>query len=456
MTDVHLYGGQKHWAPQVFSILMVGYERMITGLGDNTKTENSDTIRPGDGSSESAPRHRPRSPMGRIRCWVRRLLHRDDLPSEAAILESRYQRLFDRVPMALYLTSPDGSILDANPAMVELLGYRDRQSLLQLNAYDIFVDREVRSSQVDRIEETDLIRGYELQLRRFDGSLIWVLDYARAERDPTGRVKFYEGSLEDITERKQARENLRKSNEKLTAVIENSPLAIITMDSDGNVGSWNPAAERIFGWREEEILGKPVPLLVPTPDKAQFAKLRKRLRQGERIEEVEVRQQRRDGTVINVSVSAGPLRDADGSVIGTIGVVADITERKQAEETRQRLAEILEATPDLVGVSKVDGEGIYLNPAGRSLLGVTSDEATSNRPIWEYHPEADSRKIREEVIPTAIRAYPDPFNKPAIITSVISYSNRMVSSLKFIRFLKDLTSKSRAGWRSYRDAIERI
>jgi len=366
---------------------MVGYERMITGLGDDTKTENNDR----------------KSPAGRLRRWVRRLLHtREPLPKEA-VLESRYQRLFDRVPMALYLTSPDGSILDANPAMVELLGYPDRESLLQLNAYEIFVDREVRSSQVDRIEEADLVRGYELQLRRFDGSLIWVLDYARAVRDATGRVKLYEGSLEDITERKQARESLRRTNEKLTAVIENSPLAIVTMDMDGNVESWNPAAERIFGWREDEILEKPVPLLVPRSEETRFADLRRRLNQGERIEEVEVRRQRKDGSIINVSVSAGPLRDAEGSVVGTIGVVADTTERKRVEETRQRLAEILEATPDLVGMSKVDGEGIYLNPAGRSLLGVSPDQVTSGRPIWEYHPEPDSRKIREQVIPTAIR-----------------------------------------------------
>jgi PAS domain S-box-containing protein len=376
---------------------------MITELGDNTKAQKHDATDLVNHSADWVRRGWIGSPIGRIRGWIRRMLHAELPTLDAETLESRYQRLFDRVPMALYLTSPDGSILDANPAMVELLGYPDRESLLQLNAYDIFVEREDRSSQVDRIEETDLIRGYELQLRRFDGSLIWVLDYARAVRDSTGRTRFYEGSLEDITERKQARENLRKSNEKLGAVIENSPLAIITMDSGGNVGSWNPAAERIFGWSKDEILGKPVPLLVPSSDKAQFARLRKRLRQGERIEEVEVRRQRRDGTVINVSISAGPLRDADGSVIGVIGIVADISERKQAEETRQRLAEILEATPDLVGVSKVDGHGIYLNPAGRSLLGVTSDEATANRPIWEYHPEADSRKMREEVIPTAIR-----------------------------------------------------
>ena len=376
---------------------------MITGLDDNTKTAHNTTTMPVDDSYDSVPQHRPSSPISRVRGWVRRLLHRDELPAEEAVLESRYQRLFDRVPMALYLTSPDGTVLDANPAMVELLGYPDRESLLQLNAYDIFVDREVRSSQVDHIEETDLIRGYELQLRRFDGSLIWVLDYARAVRDSAGRVKFYEGSLEDITERKQARESLQKSNEKLRAVIENSPLAIISMDLDANVWSWNPAAERIFGWREEEILGKPVPLLVPSSERAQFAELRRRLGRGEWIEELDVRRQRRDGTVINVSISAGPLRDADGSVIGTIGVVADITERKRAEETRQRLAEILEATPDLVGVNKVDGEGIYLNPAGRSLLGISPDEATPEGPIWDFHPEPDSRKMREEVIPTAIR-----------------------------------------------------
>jgi PAS domain S-box-containing protein len=143
---------------------------------------------------------------------------------------SRYRRLFDRVPMALYLTAPDGTILDANPAMLQLLGYPDKKTLLRLNAFDLFADRDVRRSQMAQIEQDNVVRDYEMQLRRCDGTLIWALDHARAVRDASGRVLFYEGSLQDITERKRAQKQLQQINEQLQALIEASPLAIVALD----------------------------------------------------------------------------------------------------------------------------------------------------------------------------------------------------------------------------------
>jgi PAS domain S-box-containing protein len=306
------------------------------------------------------------------------------------------------VPTPLYLSEPDGTIIDANPAMVELLGYPDRDSLLALNAFDLYIDRESRSELMERIEREDLIRDYEVQLRRRDGKPIWVLDHSKAVRDRRGRVQFYEGSLEDITERKRAEQELQSTNEKLRALIEHSPIGIISLDLEGKVISWNRAAERIFGWTEAEVLGQPLPI-VPDEKREEFQRLFERATRGELLEEVELRRLRRDGSAVHISLSARPLRDASGSVIGTISVVVDLTERMLAEETRRRLAEILEATPDLVGVSTIDGACIYLNPAGRKMLGINADDDGPYGPLWKYQPEPDQTKLREEAIPTAIR-----------------------------------------------------
>ena len=327
----------------------------------------------------------------------------DRNPRESSISpQSRYQRLFGRVPIGLYLSSPDGTIIDANPAMVEMLGYPDLNSLLEVNAFDIFADREDRRSQVARLEDEVTVRGYEVQLRRHDGSLIWALDYAHAVKDKRGRVMFYEGALEDITERKQAREALRASNEKLRAIIEGSPLAIVSHDLDGVVLTWNRAAERIFGWTAEEALGKPVPF-IPEGELHVFKRLMKQVAGGKSLTETELRRRRRDGSVAWVSVSAGPLRDVGGNVVGILAVIADISKRKQAEQTQRRLAEILEATPDLVGIATVDGQGIYLNPSGRAMVGIPPKEEMSPFPIWEYHPPKHGARIRDEALPSAIR-----------------------------------------------------
>jgi two-component system cell cycle sensor histidine kinase/response regulator CckA len=324
-------------------------------------------------------------------------------PHRHGYRESRYRSLFDGVPIALYLTAPDGTILDANPALVELLGYPSRESLLQLNAYDLFVDHDVRRSQIAQLEQEDLVRDYPMQLRRSDGNLIWVLDQARAVRDAKGRVLFYEGSLKDITVEKQAREELQRTNEMLRALIEASPLAIIALDGDRNVLTWNAAAERIFGWSEAEVLGRPLPPVLPDTELQEFRRLHGRLLQGRSLNEVEVVRRRRDGTLINVHISAGPLRDDAGKVVGSLSLIADITERKEVEDTRNRLAEILQATPDLVGMFTADGVGIYLNPAGRDMLGADVDEAPAPLPVWEFHPEPDRTRMRDQVLPAAIR-----------------------------------------------------
>ncbi|HSG81615.1 MAG TPA: PAS domain S-box protein [Gemmatimonadota bacterium] len=316
--------------------------------------------------------------------------------------KSRYRRLFDGVPLALYLSAPDGTIIDANPATVQLLGYPDLESLLQANAFDIFAEPDARSTQVKALDQEELVRGYEMQLRRYDGDLIWVLDYARAVRDDAGDVRFYEGALEDITERKAAREALRETNEKLRAIVEDSPLAIITHDMEGIVWTWNPAAEEIFGWPAAEVLGKRVPF-VPTEEWNQFKRLVLRVGKGERLTAIDLRQERSDGATIYTDITAGPLRDRDGNVMGVLGVVADVTQRKKAEETQRRLAEILEGTPDLVGIATVDGQNIYLNPAGRNLLGVNSESAPSPRPIWEYHTPDHAELVRDQALPAAIR-----------------------------------------------------
>jgi PAS domain S-box-containing protein len=302
--------------------------------------------------------------------------------------------------MALYVSAPDGTILDANPAMVELLGYPDKATLLQVNAFDVYVDRDARRWMIEALEHDDLLRDHEVQFRRYDGSTIWVLDHARAIRDRRGRVKYYEGSLEDITHRKRAEEELQAAHETLGALIQHSPVGIVSLDLEGRVVMWNPAAERIFGWSEGEVVGRPLPV-VPEEERDGFERLIERIRRGEQISEMEVRRRRRDGSVIHISLSAGPLRDLSGAVVGTIAAVVDVTERKRTEEMRRRLAEILEATPDLVGIFTAKGVSIFLNAAGRKLLGLGPDEPLGS--AWDYLCPPHRRRIRDEAIPVAVR-----------------------------------------------------
>ena len=136
---------------------------------------------------------------------------------EAMVQERSEQlrSLFEGVPVGLHRTTPDGQILDANPALVQMLGYPDRESLLRVTVPSLYVNREDRRVFRSRIESEGVVRDFEAQFRRRDGTVIWTQANARAVRDEGGRVLHYEGSVQDITERKRAEEEIQRQREAL-------------------------------------------------------------------------------------------------------------------------------------------------------------------------------------------------------------------------------------------------
>lgn len=138
---------------------------------------------------------------------------------ESALRESeaRYRTLFDDVPVALYRTTTAGKFLDANPAMIHMMGYPDRSILLSGNAAELYVDPNDRPRWQALMDKDETVKDFEFRARRYDGAKIWVKNSARAIRDDAGHLLCYEGSLEDITFRKEAEEALAKANEGLRA-----------------------------------------------------------------------------------------------------------------------------------------------------------------------------------------------------------------------------------------------
>jgi PAS domain S-box-containing protein len=131
--------------------------------------------------------------------------------------ENRYRSLFERVPVALFRTTPAGQHLDVNQAFVHMLGYPDRETLLKVNATDLYLDPEDRKRWRAKVERDGIVRDFEKQFKRYDGTVIWVKNTSRIVQDSQGQVLYYEGSLEDITERKKLADQIRQS-QKLEAV----------------------------------------------------------------------------------------------------------------------------------------------------------------------------------------------------------------------------------------------
>jgi two-component system cell cycle sensor histidine kinase/response regulator CckA len=154
----------------------------------------------------------------------------------------------------------------------------------------------------------------------------------------------------------------------LATLIEASPLAIVTFDPEGVVTMWNPAAERIFGWTENEALGSRLPF-VPAEKQEEFLALRRRALLGEVFTEPELHRRRADGSPIVVSASTSPLRRPDGTIYGIMSILMDVTERKTAEESQARLTMAVEQAGESIVVTDTRGTIQYVNPAFERITG---------------------------------------------------------------------------------------
>ncbi|MBN1220313.1 MAG: PAS domain S-box protein [Anaerolineae bacterium] len=250
--------------------------------------------------------------------------------------EIRYQSLFDRVPIALYRTTPAGEMVEVNLAMVEMLGYPDRESLLAINAIELYVNPEDRHRWQELLARQNLVRDFKVQMRCFDGRMIWIRNHSRAIRDEHGQMLYLEGSLEDITHHNQIEEEIRHLKEFNEGIIQQMAEGITVEDEAGFFTFVNPAAATLLGYNSPaELIGQHWHSIV-APDQYSFVQVvNKRRAQGE-ADRYEIELVRKDGVPVPVLVSGSP-RFEQNVFVGTLAVFTDISERVKAEkEIHQR------------------------------------------------------------------------------------------------------------------------
>jgi PAS domain S-box-containing protein len=178
---------------------------------------------------------------------------------------------------------------------------------------------------------------------------------------------------------------LGESEGRLRALFEATPLAILEIELDTRVTYWNPAAERLFGWTSEEVVGRPVPF-VPADRQEELQALRERLLAGESVSGIESQRLRKDGSLVDIVVSGAPVVDADGKVVRFMAVLADITGRLRAQaelrSERDFISAVVDTADALVIVTDRDGRFVRFNQACERLTGYTFEEVRG-RPFWE-------------------------------------------------------------------------
>ena len=209
-----------------------------------------------------------------------------------------------------------------------------------------------------------------------------------------------------LEEQKRADETLRETSESLRTLIEASPLAIIELDMEQKVRTWNLAATQIFGWTEREVLGRPYPI-VPHDRRSEYRNLSDRYARGQPVAGFETQRQRKDGTIVDVVLSVAPLVSTDGHVTGTMGILADMTQRKRLEDLL-RQSQKMEAVGRLAGGIAHDFNNLLTVIIGRSEL------------VLSHLPSDDVRRQDLELIQTTA-------HRAAVLTGqLLAFSRRQL------------------------------
>jgi PAS domain S-box-containing protein len=178
----------------------------------------------------------------------------------------------------------------------------------------------------------------ELRHTRKDGVQIFVESRWATVRDERGEVTSVLEITRDVTERKRAEERLLNA----AAIVENSDDAIISKDLNGVIRSWNPGAQRLYGYTAEETVGQPVTMLIPDDRPDEEPHILEQIRRGDRVDHYETVRRRKDGTLLEVSLTVSPVRDAGGRIVGASKIARDVTARRRAERQVREQAEVIE------------------------------------------------------------------------------------------------------------------
>jgi PAS domain S-box-containing protein len=251
-------------------------------------------------------------------------------------------RLFEHLPFAVYVCDRDGLVLRYNRRAAELWGRSPKLSDPNerfCGAYRMFrPDGSLlphhQCPMADVLRTGVSVREQEVHIERPDGLRGIALVDIEAVKDSDGNIVGAVNCFQDITERKRSEEAALR----LAAIIESSDDAIVSKNLDGIITSWNGGAERIFGYLAEEIIGKPIMMLIPPDCQKEEDAIMERIRRGQRVEHYQTVRQRKHGSLIDVSLSISPVKNAQGRVIGASKIARDITEHKRSEAQIVNLA----------------------------------------------------------------------------------------------------------------------
>ncbi len=267
-----------------------------------------------------------------------------------------------------------GTLIYANDAFVGTYGYARDEAIGRKRSDLVSIGDEL----AEEASPADSWRGERVHRRRSGTAFPVFVSTSLISGeggDARGRVTI----ATDLTQSKQTEEQLRSTSEALRTVLEVSPLAILILNRDRTVEFWNQAAERMFGWTAEEVVGHPLPFIPPSLA-AETARMQDAILAGGSITSVESQRLRKDGRLVEVSISSTGLPDGNGQIVRMMGILTDITERKRAEVEVRKLSVAVDQSQVSIVITDQRGVIEYVNPFFTRTTGYAREEALGQNP----------------------------------------------------------------------------
>jgi PAS domain S-box-containing protein len=364
-----------------------------------------------------------------------------------------FRELVNALPAAVYTTDPSGRITYYNEAAAALWGCRpDLGNSDWCGSWKLFwpdgrVMPHDQCPMATAVRKQQAIRGLEAVAERPDGTRVPFLPFPTPIFNASGVFVGAVNMLVDITERKRAEE----ATQRLACIVDSSDDAIISKDLDGIISSWNNAASRLFGYEAAEVIGKPVTILIPQDRRDEESFILQQIRRGERIDHYETVRRRKDGGLIDVSLTVSPVRNAQGKIIGASKIARDITKRKREIDAALMLASIVETSDDAIISKTLDGIIMSWNKGAERIFGYMAEEiiGKSIKVLIprEYHAEEDTilERIRhgqriEHYETIRQRKHGSLINVSLTVSPVADPQGKIVGASKIAR---DITERKR-------------
>ena len=262
-------------------------------------------------------------------------------------VDQELKQCLDHAAEGLHWVGPDGTILWANQTELDLVGYA-RSEYIGRHIAEFHVDQPVIGDILTRLTRGETLQNYEARLRRKDGSVRYVLINSNVLwRD--NQFLHTRCFTRDVTDRKAADEVTLR----LAEVVEHSEDAIISEDLGGLITSWNPAAERMYGYTAIEAQGQSIRFIIARDREDEEAQVVRRVRSGERVPPFDTERLHKDKTVIDVALTVSPIRDREGRIVGASTMARDISQRKQTEARDRFLVDLDDGVRPLTDAEEI-------------------------------------------------------------------------------------------------------